>query len=127
MNLDEWRAAQITEATLPSGLEVTLKRLTVLDLAQAGRIPETIRPAVDAMLKRGAEGVTVTLANMQEFAAVVNLVVGACLVGPEGLTVEELPWLDKQAIFQWANEASANLNTFRTKQNSALEVARARK
>jgi len=127
MNLEEWRKAQTTEATLPSGLEVVLKRLTVFDLAQSGRIPETIRPAVDTMLASGTEGVKITLANMQDFAAVVDVVAAACLVGPEGLTVAELPWLDKQSIFMWANEASAQLGTFRTKQDGVMEAARSRK
>ena len=129
MNLAEWRAAQVTEATLPSGLEVKLRKATVVDLAQSGRIPETIRPAVDQMLARekAKQDQSMTLADLEQFAAVVDVVVKACLVEPSGLDVAELPFTDRQAIFLWANEASAKLATFRAEQNGALEAARARK
>jgi hypothetical protein len=129
MNLAEWRSAQVTEATLPSGLEVKLKKATVVDLAQSGRIPETIRPAVDQMLARekAKQDQPMTLADLEQFAAVVDVLVTACLVEPDGLDVAELPFTDRQAIFLWANEASAKLATFRTEQGGALEAARARK
>jgi hypothetical protein len=128
MNLQEWRQAQATEATLPSGLEVTLRKVTLIDLAQGGRIPETLRPAVDSLLARAAkEGKPMTLADFEQFAGVVDLIVAAALVGPEGLTVAELPWPDRMAIYQWANEVSAQLATFRSKQSGALEATRARK
>lgn len=129
MNLDEWRKAQAgEEATLPSGLDVTLRKIMLIDLAKAGKIPETLRPAVDAMIARGGgKDKPMTLADLEEFANVVDVVAAACIVAPEGLQVAELPWPDRQAIFQWANEASANLQMFRKQQASALEAARARK
>ncbi len=127
MNLEEWRKAQAgTEADLPSGLEVVLKKVSVIDLAKAGKIPETLRPNVDAMIARKAEK-PMTLGDLEQFAEVVDLVVTAALVAPEELTVTELPWSDRMAIYQWASAETAALNSFRTKQDGALEVARARK
>ena len=127
MNLAEWRILQAgTEATLPSGLEVVLKKVSLIDLAKAGKIPETLRPSVDAMIARKAEK-PMTLADLEQFAEVVDLVVGCALVAPEGLDVAELPWSDRMAIYQWASQETAALDSFRTKQNGALEAARARK
>jgi hypothetical protein len=51
MNLAEWRARQQQgEAfTLPSGLDVQLKKVALIDLAQAGQIPTTLRAPVAEM------------------------------------------------------------------------------
>ena len=44
MNLDEWRARQQGEDyTLPSGLDVRLKKVALLDLVQRGQIPDTLK------------------------------------------------------------------------------------
>lgn len=127
MNLEEWRKSQAgTEADLPSGLEVVVKRVALIDLAKAGKIPETLRPTVDSMMARKAEK-PMTLADLEQFAEVVDLVVGAALVGPEGISVAELPFSDRMAIYQWASQEGAALNSFRTKQDGALEAARSRK
>ncbi len=127
MNLEEWRKSQAgTEADLPSGLEVVLKKVALIDLAKAGRIPETLRPAVDSMMARKAEK-PMTLADLEQFAEVVDLIVGAALVGPEGISVAELPFSDRMAIYQWASQETAALNSFRAKSDGALEAARARK
>ena len=123
MNLAEWRARQAGEEwTLPSGLDVKLKKVALVDLAQGGKIPQTLRAPVDEMMKlRGNE--RVGLEEIAGFAAVVDLVATACLAGPEGLTVEELPWADKLAIFTWANAQADKLVPFRREQDGAVESA----
>lgn len=127
MKLEEWRKSQAgTEADLPSGLEVVLKKVALIDLAKGGKIPETLRPNVDAMIARKADR-PMTLADLEQFAEVVDLVVGAALVAPKGLDVAELPWNDRMAIYQWATAETAALNSFRTKQSGALEDSRSRK
>ena len=124
MNLSEWRAKQAGEEfTLPSGLDVTLRRASLIDLAQRGAIPETLRPAVDELTARGTGVQKLTVDELGEFAKVVDAIVAACIVGPEGLTVEELPWDDRMAIYQWANESSGKLAPFRGQQNGVVEVA----
>ena len=113
MKLDEWRALREggEEATLPSGLEVRLRRVSVLDLAQSGKIPQTLRPKIEELIRDPNR--KVSLDEFSEFAEVVNLVAAQCLAGPEGLDVDELPWADRQAIYLWANEATGRLETFR--------------
>ena len=100
MNLAEWRARQQEgEAfTLPSGLEVRLKKVALIDLAQAGQIPTTLRAPVAEMLKRKPDQ-AVDLADVEKFGQVLNIVVAACIVEPADLKPEELPSFDKQTIF----------------------------
>lgn len=122
MNLAEWRALQSEgdDATLPSGLTVKLRRVGVMDLAERGQIPQTLAPQLEAYMSGGKK---VTLAQFNEQAEVINLVCQACIVAPADLGVEELPFADRLAIFQWANEVNQPLTSFRAKQNGAVETA----
>jgi hypothetical protein len=124
MNLDEWRARQQEgEAwTLPSGLDVRLKKVALLDLVHGGKIPDTLKAPVAEMVKRKADA-AVELADLQKFGAVLDLVAGACILEPQGLTAAELPTADKQAIFNWANSAAARLEPFRRGQGADVESA----
>jgi hypothetical protein len=123
MNLTEWRQKQAGEEfTLPSGLDVKLRKVSMMDLAQRGSIPETIRPAVDEFITRGKDG-RIGLSDIQQFGEVIDLVARSCLVEPADLDLAELTWADKQAIFAWANEQAAGLARFRGQSNGAVETA----
>lgn len=123
MNLEEWRKlrAEGDEATLPSGLGVRLRRVSTLDLAEKGRIPQELRPKLEQMMAGGQT--SVTLDQFIEYADIINLVVGACLTGPEGLTLDELPYTDRLSIFGWANEMGEKLSTFRRSEGKPVESA----
>jgi len=122
MNLQEWRARQQQgEAfTLPSGLDVRLKRVALLDLVQGGQIPQTLKAPVAELMKRKPDQ-TPDLADIEKFGGVLDMVARACIVEPEGLEPEELPAADKQAIFNWANQATGKLEPFRPEQNGVVE------
>ena len=124
MNLEQWRARQQEgEAfTLPSGLDVRLKKVALLDLAHGGQIPTDLRAPVAEMLKRKPDA-AVELADLEKFGGVLDLVAGACIVGPDGLKAAELPSADKQVIFNWANQAAARLEPFRSGQGAGVESA----
>lgn len=124
MNLAEWRARQQEgEAfTLPSGLEVRLKKVALMDLAQAGQIPTTLRAPVAEMLKRRPDQ-PVDLADVEKFGQVLDVVCRACIVEPADLDVAELPSHDKQVVFNWANQATGRLEPFRSQQNGSVESA----
>lgn len=124
MNLDEWRARQQTgEAfTLPSGLDVRLRKVALLDLVQGGQIPQTLHAPVAEMMKRKPDA-AVELADLEKFGAVLDLIAQACIVEPQGLDVAELPTADKQEIFNWANAAAGKLQPFRPEQNGSVESA----
>lgn len=123
MNLAEWRAVREggEEGVLPSGLAVRLRRVSVLDLAQSGRIPQTLTPKVNGLMKNPDR--TMGLDELSELGEVVDLVAAACLVEPAGLTVAELPWADRLAIYLWANEATGRLEMFRQPQGKSVDAA----
>lgn len=117
MNLIEWRKAQQAgeEYELPSGLEVTLKPVSLLDMAAGKSIPQTLIAPVNDLIKRG-QAENPTLDDLAAMGPVVDLVASACLVSPAELSVSELPFGDKLAIFEWANGGEQKkLATFRQK------------
>lgn len=120
MNLNEWRRLREEgeEAQLPSGLVVRLKRVGVLDLAEQGKVPQTLAPQVEKFLA----GQRPTLNDFQAQAEIISLVCRAALLGPEGLDVRELDYQDRLAIFTWANEVNKPLESFRGKQNGVVET-----
>ncbi len=122
MNLAEWRARQQQgEAfNLPSGLDVRLKKVALIDLAQAGQIPTTLRAPVAEMLKRRPDQ-PVDLADVEKFGQVLDVVCRACIVEPAELKPEELPSYDKQAIFNWANQLAGKLEPFRRQPDGDVE------
>jgi len=127
MNLEEWRAARAEgeEAELPSGLTVKLRRVSALDLANQGKIPSTLQPQVDKFLVKSQQqnNNKTSLSDLKEFLPVVTLVCKACVIGPEGLDVEELPVNDRMLIFGWANEGAGRLQTFRKSAKKFVEPA----
>jgi hypothetical protein len=122
MNLAEWRARQKEgEAfTLPSGLDVRLKKVALIDLAQAGQIPTTLRAPVAEILKRRPDQ-PVDLADVEKFGQVLDVVCKACIVAPAELDVAELGSVDKQAVFNWANQPAGKLEPFRRQQSGDVE------
>ena len=123
MNLQEWRARQQQgeDAELPSGLVVQIKRVSMLDLAEKGKIPATLKPKIDELMKSG-QTVTVTVDQFVEFVELIILVCEACIVGPTGLQVTELPSQDRMAIFEWANEMTGGLQPFRREKAESMGV-----
>jgi hypothetical protein len=113
MNLEEWRKKQATgeSFTLPSGLDVRLRKVGMLDLATQGKIPATLAPRINELMKPGGMA-TGNLEQVAEMAGVVDVVCQACLVWPE-MSVTELSYEDRLAIFNWASTVSAKLSPFR--------------
>ena len=124
MQLEEWRKLQATgeEATLPSGLEIRVKRCGVMDLAERGEIPQVLQPQIEKLMATTGQIRQVTLGEFKEFAGVINLVAEACVVAPKELGVAELPMADRLAIFTWANEPGEKLKPFRREQTGAVET-----
>lgn len=122
--LAAWRASQRHQMTLPqSGLEVELKRVSLEDLVINGGIPDTLSGLVTDLLDGGKE-FKVTGSNLNVLVGVFNVVVMACVVSPPvaaraddtHLGIDEIPFADKQAIFDWANGDAKALRPFRSQQ-----------
>lgn len=120
MDLQAWRQSRKEEKTLPSGLDVVLKRVSLLDLVMNGDIPNTLSGMVDEMIDQN-NVTTVKAADFPKYAEVINLIVKTCMISPavsdEGddahLSVRELPMDDRLFIFEWANEGVEQVASFR--------------
>lgn len=128
MDLKAWREKRKGERKmLPSGLDVTLRRVDLLDLAVQGGIPAPLMKAADKMLI----GTNVEVKDFENAEPVINLVVKACLVDPvvgdesdeNQVGVRELPVQDRLAIYNWANSGVAQLQDFRGEEGAAPEPA----
>jgi len=124
MNLEEWRAKQKEgeRFVLPSGLEVQLRRVSMLDLVEQGKVPATMRPQLDKMNTEANKG-ALRLNQMHEYGEVINLICRACLLAPDGLEVEELPFGDRIAIVNWANDVAQKLAPFRRQTTEPVDAA----
>lgn len=112
MELTEWRTRK-QEFVLPSGLTVSLKRVSLLDLAAKGNIPQNLMAPVEEAVHRKPTD-KFTLTELRKFSEVAVFVAKSCLIGPEGLDVNELSWEDIQSIYVWANEIGGKLEPFRS-------------
>ncbi len=124
MNLQDWREQkkQGEAATLPSGLEIRIRRVAITDLAEQGKIPATLTPQLNELMAGGKA--TVTVNQFTEYAEIINLVCRACIVEPAELDIMELDYADRLSLFQWANEVTAGLQTFRPGQAQPVGVGR---
>lgn len=121
MDLRAWREAQkVGEPfTLPSGLEVRLRRVSLLDLAEQGQIPAPLAGMVQEVMDSKEH--QLQLADFGKFAGVINLVVRATVIEPaigvtatdEQLGVTELPMSDRLEVFNWSSGGSKTLEPFR--------------
>lgn len=133
MNLSAWRASRRGEVTLPSGLEVTLQKVTLEDLVLSGDIPAPLLREVMALYESGAfqqagdlnpssAEMWAILDKIPEAMKMFDAVTRAALVAPaiadvaddDHLTTAELSLQDKEAIFNWAAAGANALAPFRS-------------
>lgn len=117
MDLKAWRERQQQgEAyTLPSGLEIKLKRIGILDLAIKGNVPDEMQELVDQVVRGNVP--RLTMDKLPEFTDLVDLVVAQAVIEPpltekaddEHLGIEELVIADKLAVFNWANQVTVSV------------------
>ncbi len=120
MNLQAWRQSRTTTMTLQSGLEVVLKKASLLDLAMNGEIPNTLAGVVDDLMDSG-KTVTVKVEDFGKYGAAIDMVVKACVVEPAladepdetHIGIREIPAGDRIEIFTWANEGVEQVAPFR--------------
>jgi hypothetical protein len=129
--LRDWRAKRMlgTPLELDSGLTVIVKRAELLDLAANGEIPAPLLGTVERLANEGAA--KVEMADLPEFAALVNLVVRATVVEPpiadepddEHLGIKELSFSEKMVIFNHAQQAIAGMKPFRGESEAGVPAA----
>ena len=102
------------------GVEVKLKRVGLMDLIQAGQIPDNLSGAAADIASRTMQR-KMTVDELKRYGKLVDAVVEAALVEPDvGKDVEaaDIPFAWKVKIFQWCNSSAGvlRLSKFRSKQ-----------
>jgi hypothetical protein len=109
--------------TLPSGLEVRVKRVSLLGLALDGQIPQTLHPLTDDLLSNGAN-VQIKISDLQLYGDLIAAVVKACVMDPPiadesdetHFAVRDMEPEDRTFIFNWANSGTKQVSPFRSEQ-----------
>ena len=136
MNLADWRKSRVHELTLPSGLAVQVRDVTMTDIALSGEMPNTLLDLFldeteDITKLPEAQQVRKMLESGKEFAALLDLIASKCLVEPQigetadeqHITLAELPQADKMEIFNWANREAALARPFREGEAEPVDAA----
>lgn len=122
-NLAQWRSTRLAEKTLPSGITVWLKDVSMMDLVLTGKLPEGIMEFVE---KSGDDGKKeIDLKEVAEagpgLGKMMDMLALLCIVEPpiaergddEHLGLNELSGDDKMFIMNWANREVKDLRPFR--------------
>jgi len=131
VNLAEWRASQLHEMDLPSGLHVTVRDVTMTDLLLTGKLPASfVDLAQEAATKGSSMDLKQLAENGAEFRVMLDALAEIALVEPQigptaddsHITLAELPNDDKMAIFNFVNREVTALQSFREGQNEPVAV-----
>lgn len=129
--LAEWRANRIHERTLPSGLVVQLRDVSMTDLMFTGRLPDSIVNLAKESAENGGGNFDLEMIskNTADFNTMLNTLAELCLVEPkigvaaddEHILIAELPADDKMDIFSFVNRGAEQLRPFREGQDEPVE------
>lgn len=119
MNLAEWRKSRVVDDTLPSGLAVKYKKVSLLDMAAEGLIPETLTKYLENAMS--GNQVKFDLKELERLSPALNAVAKASLAYPPvadeaddtHLAVNELPIEDRIYLFERVNKEAVKLRPFR--------------
>jgi hypothetical protein len=120
VSMAEWRKGRAYQMLISDGLAIRARRLTVIDLVNAGDLPADSIKGFDAFNERMNAGAA-TIDDVLEVLPLVNQVIKAIVVDPpiadlpddEHLGIEEILVADRMALFNWANTGEARLEPVR--------------
>lgn len=122
-SLADWRKSRLHDETLPSGLTVTLRDVTMTDLMLTGKLPLAFVDMAEKTAKEGSGTIDMKelMKNAADFTVMLDALVILALVEPkigstaddEHITLTEIPNDDKMHIFNWVNREVAQLTSFR--------------
>jgi hypothetical protein len=134
--LAQWRATRREELTLPSGLIVTLQRVSMTDLLALGQLPKPLFAEIKAQAAQKAKPGELAAAGLDEpvkaqldlnvfekfpeFTELLEVITRACVVDPpladladpDHLAIGEILFDDRMAIFNWANAGAKAIAPF---------------
>ena len=122
-SLAAWRASRLHEETLPSGLPVTLRDVTMTDLLLTGKLPDAIADIATDAAKNSAQEIDLKqlMKNAPDFKVMLDALVASALVTPligeaadeAHITLDELSSDDKMFVFNWVNREVEQIKSFR--------------
>lgn len=125
VDLAKWRAQRLHDLELPSGLVVKLRDVDMTDLVLTGAIPNTLvellGDSVTQQLSEEEVGKKLLSENKSDFAVLLSVIVKAALLEPmiadqpddTHITLDELSFADKMAIFNFINREAQGVHSFR--------------
>ncbi|RPI92883.1 MAG: hypothetical protein EHM40_11570 [Chloroflexi bacterium] len=121
--LAQWRASRVKDLTLPSGLDLKVRDVSMTDLMLSGRLPDSMLDFAQDASAQGAKDIDLKamVKNGHDFQLLIDEVVMLCVVEPpiakqpddEHLGIDELNGDDKMFIFNWVNREVEQLRPFR--------------
>lgn len=126
MNLQELRekrAKQKNEGergVLPSGLEVVLRPIKMIDFVMQGEIPQDLFPAIEKQMNGGKAPNTV--AEIRQYGRLAKVVALAAIKEPEGVTEDDLDADDAMFVFNLVSAGTQEMwSRFRQEQTRVVE------
>ncbi len=123
LTLSDWRACRLHDLTLPSGLAVKVRDVSMTDLLFTGKLPESMLDIAQTAADQGKQDIDLKslVKNGHDFDILVRELVLLCVVEPpmaekaddEHLGIDELNGNDKMFIFNWVNREVDQLRPFR--------------
>ena len=121
--LAEWRSRQLQELTLPSGLVVFLRDVTVTDLAMTGKLPPSIIDLAEKTNEEGKQELSLKelLGNVSEVNILLDMLPCLAVVEPpiaeiaddDHIGVNEISKDDKMFLLQWVFRETPVVTPFR--------------
>ena len=121
--LAEWRSQQLQEVTLPSGLVVFLRDVTVTDLAMTGKLPPSLLDLAEKESEKGKQELNLKelMENVPEINTLLDLLPPLAVVEPpiaeiaddDHLGIHEISKADKMFLLQWIFRETAVVQPFR--------------
>jgi len=121
--LAQWRSSRLKELTLPSGMTVWVKDVSMMDLMLTGKLPASLMDFADEAGKQGKTEIDLKkiVKSGTDFGLMLDTVVKICVVEPpiadkaddDHLGLDEINGDDKMFIFNWANREVEQLRPFR--------------
>ena len=128
--LAKWRADRIHELTMPSGLQVKVRDVTMTDLMFTGKLPQVMIDLAQESAEQGKIKLDLKMLteNAQEFRQLVDTLILLCVVEPpiaeqadeEHLSLDEMNGDDRMFIFNWVNREVEQVRSFREGENKPL-------
>ena len=131
-NLAEWRASRVHDLTLPSGLTIKLRDVTMTDLMLTGKLPDAMLEIAQESASGGKESIDLKAMAKSgaDFKVMLDTLIRLCVVEPaiadlgddEHLGIDEINGDDKMAIFNFVNRGAETLRPFREGEAETVAV-----